>query len=88
MYKTSTAKTEFIRAVQNDAKDIYYPEMLAEFPDTDINIYDGHRRTALRSTLCMRDGIEGYPALLVGTRMRRWSQRERRPHGVRPYAEG
>lgn len=42
-------KTEFIRAVINgvDRANLFYPEMLAEFGDIDVNIQDTRGRTAL-----------------------------------------
>lgn len=42
-------KTEFIRAVINGQQrgDLFYPEMLAEFEDVDVNIQDSRGRTAL-----------------------------------------
>lgn len=40
-------QSEFIRAVVDGARDLYYPEMMAEFEDTDVNLQDGQGRTAL-----------------------------------------
>lgn len=42
-------KTEFIRAVINgvDRAGLFYPEMLAEFEDVDVNVQDNSGRTAL-----------------------------------------
>lgn len=40
-------QSEFIRAVLKGDQDIYYPEMMAEFGDTDVNIQDNQGRTAL-----------------------------------------
>lgn len=40
-------QSEFIRAVLKGDQDIYYPEMMAEFEDTDVNIQDNQGRTAL-----------------------------------------
>lgn len=46
-------KTEFIKAVLNGATEIHYPEMLAEFSDTDVNIQDSQGRTALHWACAM-----------------------------------
>lgn len=42
-------QTEFIRAVVKgvDRANLFYPEMLAEFTDVDVNVQDGRGRTAL-----------------------------------------
>lgn len=42
-------KTEFMRAVINGKErvDLFYPEMLAEFDDVDVNVQDDRGRTAL-----------------------------------------
>lgn len=46
-------KTEFIKAVLNGATEIHYPEMLAEFADTDVNIQDTQGRSALHWACAM-----------------------------------
>ncbi|KAL0634675.1 KN motif [Maublancomyces gigas] len=40
-------QTAFIRAVIDGSLHMHFAEMLAEFPDTDVNIQDHHGRTAL-----------------------------------------
>lgn len=40
-------QSEFIRAVVDGARDLYYPEMMAEFDDTNDNLQDKQGRTAL-----------------------------------------
>ncbi|KAL0634295.1 hypothetical protein Q9L58_006761 [Maublancomyces gigas] len=40
-------RTEFIRAVIKGSTNLHYAEMLAEFEDTDVNVQDKQRRTAL-----------------------------------------
>lgn len=40
-------RSTFLRAVRDGECDLYYPEMLAEFDDTDVNIQDDTGRTAL-----------------------------------------
>lgn len=47
--RDADGKTEFIRAVINGKEhmDLFYPEMLAEFDDVDVNIQDARGRTAL-----------------------------------------
>lgn len=42
-----TGKTEFIRAVCKGGVNLFYAEMLAEFPDTNVNVQDKQGRTAL-----------------------------------------
>lgn len=47
--RDAAGQTEFIRAVINgkEPADLFYPEMLAEFADVDVNIQDARGRTAL-----------------------------------------
>lgn len=45
----ANGRTEFIKAVINgvDRANLFYPEMLAEFDDVDVNVQDNRGRTAL-----------------------------------------
>lgn len=46
-------RSTFLRAVLDGECDLYYPEMLAEFNDTDVNIQDDTGRTALHWACAM-----------------------------------
>lgn len=52
----ANGQTEFIRAVikGTDRANLFYPEMLAEFDDIDVNVQDSHGRTALHWA-CVKD---------------------------------